>query len=372
MHSTHTADLDASVYAGISELIARIAHGARVLDIAPLGSDSSAGGGTAKAKGYGVALLVTVASPEAGGAPAKLVFHTADSDEFGHDRRADRAASAVLAYDTYSAIPGHVRALDVGTVGADGHLVSLRGAGEFYLVTEFAEGQIYAEDLRGIARRGHVITLDTDRCDALAHYLASLHAERLAHPAVYTRSIRDLVGHGEGIYGLIDGYPPGVPAAPLLRLQAIERRCADYRWRLRGREHRLSRIHGDFHPFNVVFDGQKLTLLDTSRGSAGDPADDVACMAMNYVFFALETPTAWPRGFGVLWRRFWANYLERTGDLEVLEVASPFLAWRGLVLANPRWYPAVAAETREALLGFVERALDAEKFDPASAEGLFS
>lgn len=343
-----------------------------MLDIAPLGSDSSAGGGTAKAKGYGVALLVTVTNPEAGGAPSKLVFHTATSDEFGHDRRADRAASAILAYDTYSLIPDHVRALDVGTVGADGHLVSLRGAGEFYLVTEYAEGKIYAEDLRRIARIGHVTTLDTDRCDALAHHLAALHAERIAHPSAYTRSIRDLVGHGEGIYGIIDGYPPNVPAAPPARLQAIERRCADYRWRIRGRERRLSRIHGDFHPFNVVFDAQKFTLLDTSRGSAGDPADDVACMAMNYVFFALETPGAWPRGFGVLWRRFWDHYLERTGDMEVLEVASPFLAWRGLVLANPRWYPMVAADAREALLGFVERALDAERFDPGSAERLFS
>jgi hypothetical protein len=95
-------------------------------------------------------------------------------------------------------------------------------------------------------------------------------------------------------------------------------------------------------------------------------------MAINYVFFALQTPEAWPRGFGVLWRRFWDHYLERTGDMEVLEVASPFLAWRGLVLANPRWYPVVAADARDALLGFVERALDAERFDLESAERLFS
>ncbi|MFS8069755.1 MAG: hypothetical protein ACMG6S_25605, partial [Byssovorax sp.] len=121
----HTAELDSSVYVGISELINTIAPGARVLDIAPLGSDSLAGGGTAKAKGYGVALLITMTSPEAGGAPSKLVLHTAASDEFGHDRRADRAASAILAYDTYSLIPNHVRALDIGAVGSDGRLVSL-------------------------------------------------------------------------------------------------------------------------------------------------------------------------------------------------------------------------------------------------------
>jgi hypothetical protein len=47
-------------------------------------------------------------------------------------------------------------------------------------VTEYAEGKIYAEDLRRIARRGHVTTLDTDRCDALARHIAALHAERAA------------------------------------------------------------------------------------------------------------------------------------------------------------------------------------------------
>ena len=113
-----TAKLDPSVQPRISELIATIAPGARVLTITPLGADAQAHGVTVKAMGYGVSLLVTTAAPD-GGAPSKLVVHTANAGEFGHDRRADRAASAILAYDTYSTMPSHVRALDVGTVGPD-------------------------------------------------------------------------------------------------------------------------------------------------------------------------------------------------------------------------------------------------------------
>jgi hypothetical protein len=122
----------------------------------------------------------------------------------------------------------------------------------------------------------------------------------------------------------------------------------------------------------VVFGAEEEPfLLDASRGAAGDPADDVSCMAMNYLFFALERPVAWHRALGKLWHRFWSGYLDATGDQTLLAVAPPFLAWRGLVLANPVWYPAVAPEARDALLTLVEASLRAGQIDPAMAEEAF-
>jgi aminoglycoside phosphotransferase family enzyme len=180
------------------------------------------------------------------------------------------------------------------------------------------------------------------------------------------------VGSGEGIFGIADGYPPDVPAAPKSRLQSIERRALEWRFRLSNRVARLSRIHGDFHPFNVLFTDQgELSLLDASRGSMGEPADDVGCMAINYVFFALEKPELWRQGFAELWHRFWRTYLEQSNDYEVLEVVAPFLAWRGLVLASPVWYPALETNARDRLLSLVERALDSPSFDPSFAEVVF-
>ena len=94
-------------------------------------------------------------------------------------------------------------------------------------------------------------------------------------------------------------------------------------------------------------------------------------MAINYVFFALTRRSSWQDGLGVLWRRFWSTYLTRTRDIELTEVAAPYLAWRALVLCNPRWYPDVAAEVRTRLLDRVEDALVAPRFLPESAEELF-
>jgi hypothetical protein len=354
----------------LGDLVGRLFPGSRIVALQPLAPDTG-GDDTHKVQGYGRPLRVTVSGPQ--GERRVLVFRTATSNIFGHDRRSDRAEGMLLSFDTFNAVPDHVRALDVGAIAPSG-LVSVREGGEFYLLTTFAEGRMYADDLRRIAAEGVASDGDLERCVALARWLVSLHARRIAEPAAYTRAVRDLLGHGEGIFGMVDGYGASVPAAPPARLRAIEERCLDFRWRLRGREARLARTHGDFHPFNVVFeagDGARFTLLDASRGCKGDPADDVTAMAVNFVFFAIDRPGSWTRGLGRLWRAFWETWLRESGDLDLLEVAAPWLAWRCLVVASPRFYPNLPEAARDAILGLAEKALQAPRFDPAWAEDLF-
>ena len=55
--------------------------------------------GTAKFLGYGSSLRVDVVADD--GRRRRLVFRTSRSDDFGHDRRSDRAADALLAFDTF-------------------------------------------------------------------------------------------------------------------------------------------------------------------------------------------------------------------------------------------------------------------------------
>jgi len=233
--------------------------------------------------------------------------------------------------------------------------------------------RLYADDLRRIAREGVATREDLDRCDALARWLVQLH--QVCGPAdavAWRRVVRDLLGSGEGIFGIVDAYPPDVPGAPRARLERIEHRCLDWRWRLRERSERLHRTHGDFHPFNIVFSGgTEFTALDASRGGRGDPADDLTALAINYVFFALQAPGTWERGFGPLWRQLWSSYLAGSGDSEVLRTAAPFLAWRALVLGCPKFYPELGAGARGALLDLAEGALDAISFAPGAAEELF-
>ena len=356
----------------LEEMVKGALPGATLLEVERLAPDDPEGGRTRKAVGYGDPLRIKVR--DAAGTERTLVFHTARADVFGHDRRADRAAEMLLSYDRFPLIPGHSRALDVGAIQNQGRkLVSLRDAGEFYLLTTYAEGHVYAEELRRVARECALGDLDRAHCAALARHLVDVHAEKYDRAPCYARFVRDVIGSGEGVFGMVDGYPPDVPAAPRSRLEAIERRCVEWRSRLRGREQRLCRIHGDYHPFNIVFnDRSELTLLDASRGCAGEPADDVTCLAINYVFFAIERQDTWQRAFRELWQTFWSTYLELSNDRALLEVAAPFLAWRGLVVCNPVWYPHVSEAQRDRLLLLIERALEAPVFDPASADEVFA
>jgi hypothetical protein len=51
----------------------------------------------------------------------------------------------------------------------------------------------------------------------------------------------------------------------------------------------------------------------------------------------------------------------------MLEVAAPFFAFRGLVMANPVWYPVLDEAIRAKVLRFVLNVLAAPRFEPARA-----
>lgn len=353
---------------GLSERLAALFPGAVITSAEPLKPDTGTGEAQ-KGLGYGRPLRIQLKMPDGGA--RSVVFHLEGADDHGHDRRADRAGNVLLAWDSFPSVPHHARALDVGAIAGDGRLLPLRDAGELYLITDWVDGEVYAEGLRRLAERGEADPLELARVDALADLLLEVHDAPGSHAGAYVRALRDLVGSGEGIAGIVDSYGAGAPAAPPARLNAIEEQCLRWRQRLKSRTHRLRRTHGDFHPFNLVFPrgGTRPTLLDTSRGSQGDPADDVTCLSINFLFFALEKPASWRRGLGLLWDRFWTRYAVG-GDEELLEVTAPFFAWRALVLCNPRWYPRVREEDRDRLLRFTERVLAAPRFDPTWADAV--
>ncbi len=315
-----------------------------------------------KAFGYGVPLLIECLC---GDGEERLVLHTVSRNGFGHERPSDRAANLLLDHATFDRLPRHVPSLDVGAFGTAGDLLSLGEAGEFFHLTHYGEGQPYAADLHRISEADELASGDLERAQTLVDYLAEIHAVKASDPILYRRRVRDLVGHGEGIMGILDNYPPDVEPAPPGRLEAIERRCVTWRWRIKRAVHRLSQVHGDFHPWNVLFqEGTDFVLLDRSRGAWGEPADDVSAMSINYVFFSLRSHGLLRGPFQRLHDAFWKRYLERTADDQLLTVIQPFYAWRALVLASPVWYPHLQASVREALLRLTENVLDVGRFDP--------
>ena len=343
---------------------------AQLLQVDKLGDAEAASAASSHADalktfGYGKPILVHLCVD---GQEQKIVLHTAKANSFGHDYRADRAADLILAYDTFNQLPHQAPALDVGVVKTDGALHSIVPGDEFYLTTQYVEGAPYAVDLQRLRDTGELTELDLQRARKLASYLAQIHSQKRTDPALYLRHIRDTIGSGEGIWGLTDSYPPDYALARPSWLEQIEKQCVTWRWRLKTQSHRLSQIHGDFHPFNVLFEtADKFHLLDRSRSPWGEPADDVSCMAINYLFFSLQRSETMAPPFTELWHTFWETYLRQSGDQHILQVIAPFFAWRGLVLASPVWYN-VTDRTRQTLFAFIEDVLGRKEFNPNTIE----
>lgn len=331
-----------------------------IIRMVPLGETTAAD----SIKTYGYGKPVRIDYQIAGGAAASAVFHTMSPSPFGHEHMSDRAQSLLWAHRAFNSLPGHAKSLDVGAFQSGATLISLGQVDEFFLLTEYVEGHGYNLDLERIRDGGILSDLDVARADALCDYLARIHRTKGGDPELYTRRVRELVGHGECIMGLTDSYPPH-PLIPASLLEEIEHRCVKWRWKLKLLSHRLRQVHGDFHPWNIVFGpGTEFRVLDRSRGEWGDPADDVVCLSANYLFFSLQRSGRLEGAFEVLFRRFWERYLSASQDQEILRVVAPYFAFRGLVMASPVWYPKLPDQVRRRLLTFILTVLDTETFDP--------
>lgn len=336
-------------------------YGARVkvLSVNPLGRVEGVEG--IKGFGYGVPYLVEY---EVNGERKSAVLETMKPDHFGHEEFSDRAQALLWAHSAFNKLPKHARSIDVGAFTRSGALKSLGDCEEFFILVEKVEGEGYWKDLDRIKREGVARRIDVERCRALASYIAEIHGEKVNAPELYVRRVRELVGHGECIMGLIDNYPQKLNFTSREELMEIELKSVKWRWKLKGKTHRLSVVHGDFHPWNILFKNSDFVVLDRSRGEYGEPADDVAAMTINYLFFSLQASGRLEGAFEKLYQEFFNRYISQTRDEELLSVIQPFYAWRGLVVASPVWYPTLPYEVRRKLFNFVLNVLDEERFDP--------
>ncbi|MCD6310216.1 MAG: aminoglycoside phosphotransferase family protein, partial [Candidatus Eremiobacteraeota bacterium] len=91
-----------------------------------------------KGYSYGAPVLIEY---EAGRKKARAVLSTQTPSTFGHDFAYDRAHGMLESYDTFNKLPRHVKVIDVGAFLKDGSLVSLGDYDEFFVVTEFVQGE---------------------------------------------------------------------------------------------------------------------------------------------------------------------------------------------------------------------------------------
>lgn len=338
----------------------RFGSTAEVIAFGPIGQETS--GHTLKGYGYGKPIGLTFSVR---GSVKRAVIETMSPGPFGHEHMADRAQAILWDFDSYGRLPRHVPALDVGAFTKGGGLTSVASARELFVLTQWADGQGYQDDLARLSRTGRLSAVDRPRARALARYLERIHRVKKRDPDLYRRRWRELLGHGECIMGLTDSYPTRVEFITPDLLRAIEEACNRWRWRLRDRSDRLSQVHGDFHPWNVLFRrGTDFSVLDRSRGEWGEPADDVAAMTINYLFFSLRRWGTLRGPFEILFRELWDDYVRKSGDDAVCETVAPFYAFRGLVIASPLWYPDLTTSLRRTIFTFIENVLSVERFEP--------
>jgi aminoglycoside phosphotransferase (APT) family kinase protein len=301
------------------------------------------------------------------------VVKTLLSEGLGHDYPSDRADVFLLDLDEYKNLPKHVKAVDVLSEMEDGSIKSIGGGREYYLLMERGTGRHYFNDLSEFVHKDRLEISDIEKIKAMTSYLAEIHSVKKDSKTLYWRKLRDTVGHGECLMGVFDTYPDGTLSYD--EIAAIIKKSVDWIYRLKPKHNRLSQIHGDFHPGNIWFTppspplakggsgGVDFILLDRSRGPWGEPADDVTALTINYIFFSVknhgDVREAYLEGLNL----FFDEYIKASGDTKITEVVAPFFAFRGVVVANPVFYPELTSEQRRLLFRFINNVLNDDRFE---------
>jgi hypothetical protein len=290
------------------------------------------------------------------------VVKTLLKEGLGHDYPSDRAAVFLLDLDEYRNLPRHVKAIDVLSEMEDGSVKSIGGGKEYYLLMEQASGKDYFKDLVEFSRKEKLSQEDKQKIKAMTSYLAEIHSVKKDSKTLYWRKLRDTVGHGECLMGVLDTYPDGFLSS--CQMAGIIKQSVDWIYSLKPLYRRLSQIHGDFHPGNIWFqDDHKFILLDRSRGPWGEPADDITALAINYIFFSIKNHGTVKGAYLEGLNLFFDEYIKQSGDKEITRVVAPFFAFRGAVVANPVFYPDITMIQRKKIFKFIHKILEKKSFN---------
>ena len=288
--------------------------------------------------------------------PRRAVLDTVRPGPFGHEHMADRAQAMLWAHAAFGKLPRHVASLDVGAVRASGELCRSAPPRSCSWSPSSPRVASTRTIFCACAQQSELRPLDFERADALCDYLVEIHRVPGPDPGLYARRIRELVGHGECIFGVADSYPQEGPV-PFAVLEEIERKCVAWRWRLKSRAAAPApgarRLPSLEHPVSRRRRLHRARPLARRVGRARRrrhlPRAQLPLLLAAALADKLEGD------FEQLWLRFWERYLERSrrprdprGGGAVSRLPRPGHGQSALVSGARRAPAAQAAELRAA------------------------
>lgn len=297
----------------------------------------------------------------------RKVLKTMFTQHLGKDYPADRAQSLILAHSNYNSMKKHVKSKDVCGV-TDKEIIPLGKAKEFFILMDEAKGTPYFEDLEQYADKKELSSTDKEKIMAMSNYLIQLHKKKHKNPILYKRKIRDTIGLGEGMMGVLDMYPE-VSFATKDDFKKIVQKSVEH-W-ASPKVNRLCEVHGDYHPGNVWWGAKDFTLLDRARGKYGEAADDITAMTINHIFYSVKNHGKFMGAYEQAFKLFMDNYFKKTKDKEMMKVIQPYFAFRAVVVANPMFYndkfygsKTKANAIRRKMIKFASNVLNDKEFNP--------
>jgi len=290
---------------------------------------------------HGVGFLIDTVNKK--GEEKRYFLKTLHEQGFGHEYASDRANVIIRALMDNNLLPNHVKVLDAGSVQEDGSLLSLGRPEEFFIVMEEGKGMEYWNDLDRIRDSGVLAKNDEEKIRIISDYLASIHSVKYDgdnSKYLYKRVIRDFVGHGELMMGVIDTFPDKLDFVSNKELVEIVKKMVEWWNKIKYSNQRLTVVHGDFYPGNIWFDDKKLVVLDRSRFRYGDPADDTTCFTMNLINYSVIACGEFRDSFKKLLELFFSQYLKKKNDPDIFKVSPLFYAFRAIVCIHPVFYSA--------------------------------
>ncbi len=273
----------------------------------------------------------------------RYILKTLIGQGFGHDYPSDRANVMIRSLLDYKLLPGHIKAIDVGSIQDDGSFLSVGKPKDFFIILEEAKGTEYWIDLDKMTNRMSLLENDEKKIKLLANYLAKIHSFKYNgdnRESLYKRVVRDFVGHGELTMGVIDTFPKKLDFVSNKDLVEIVKKMVEWWKKIKYNHERLTVIHGDFYPGNIWFDGERLVLLDRSRFRYGEPADDTTCLTSNIINYSVLAFGEYKPPFKDLLELFFMEYFKKRDDPNMFKVSPLFYAFRALVCIHPLFYNA--------------------------------